>query len=87
MGNLDSECVWRILAEELYTKKVCTKMVPKMLSAEQEIRQEICSEFCSAFRANRICWNRHLLVIGLGYLDITEKQNDSTLEVTKLSKS
>jgi hypothetical protein len=45
MVNLDRESVRLISKEELNVKKVCAKMVPKMLSAEQkELRKEICSD-------------------------------------------
>ena len=41
--NLDRESVRQILREELNTRKVCTKMVPKVLSDEQkECRKELC---------------------------------------------
>ena len=41
--NLDRESVRRILREELNMRKVCVKMVPKLLSDEQnERRKELC---------------------------------------------
>jgi len=41
--NLDRESVRRILREELNLRKVCAKMVPKLLSAEQkDRRKEMC---------------------------------------------
>ena len=41
--NLDRESVRRILMEELNMRKVCAKMVPKLLSDEQkERRKELC---------------------------------------------
>ena len=41
--NLDRESVRRILREELNMRKVCAKMVPKLLSDEQkERRKELC---------------------------------------------
>ena len=41
--NLDRESVRRILREELNMRKVCAKMVPKLLSEEQEeCRKELC---------------------------------------------
>jgi hypothetical protein len=37
-------------------EKVCAKMVPKMLLAEQkELQEEIFSDLCSAHRMNQIC--------------------------------
>jgi hypothetical protein len=36
MVNLDRKSVQHILTEELNMKKVCPKMFPKMLSAEQK---------------------------------------------------
>jgi len=40
--NLDRESVRQILREELNTRKVCVKMVPKLLSDEQkECRKEL----------------------------------------------
>ena len=42
---LDRESVQQILMEELQMRKVCAKMVPKVLSADQkERRKELCSE-------------------------------------------
>jgi len=41
--NLDREVVRRILREELNMRKVCAKMVPKLLSDEQKER---CKELC-----------------------------------------
>jgi len=41
--NLDRESVRRILREELNMRKVCAKMVPKVLSDEQK---EHCKELC-----------------------------------------
>ena len=41
--NLDRESVPRILREELNMRKVCAKMVPKVLSDEQK---ECCKELC-----------------------------------------
>jgi len=41
--NLDRESVRRILSEELNVRKVCAKMVPKVLSVEQK---ECCKELC-----------------------------------------
>jgi len=41
--NLDRESVQRILGEELNMRKVCAKMIPKVLSDEQkERRKELC---------------------------------------------
>jgi len=41
--NMDRERVRRILSEELYMRKFCAKMVPKVLSDEQkERRKEMC---------------------------------------------
>jgi len=41
--NLDRESVREILREELNMRKVCAKMVPKLLSDEQkECRKELC---------------------------------------------
>ena len=41
--NLDRESVRRILTEELNMRKVCAKMVPKLLSDEQkERRKDLC---------------------------------------------
>jgi len=41
--NLDRESVRRILKEELNMRKVCAKMVPKLLSDEQKKRhKELC---------------------------------------------
>jgi len=41
--NLDRESVRQILREELNMRKVCAKMVPKLLSDEQkEHRKELC---------------------------------------------
>ena len=41
--NLDRESVRRILAEELNMRKICAKMVRKLLSDEQnERRKELC---------------------------------------------
>jgi histone-lysine N-methyltransferase SETMAR len=41
--NLNRESVRRILREELNMRKVCAKMVPKMLSDEEkERRKELC---------------------------------------------
>ena len=40
---MDRESVRRILVEELNMRKVCAKMVPKLLSDEQkERRKELC---------------------------------------------
>jgi hypothetical protein len=45
MVNLDRESVQRILTEELNMKKLCAKVVPKMLLAEQKkLQKEICSD-------------------------------------------
>jgi hypothetical protein len=56
MVNLDRESVLHILTEELNMKKICAKMVPKMLSAEyKELRKEIRSDFCNTLRTNWIC--------------------------------
>jgi len=53
--NLDRESVRRILKEELDTKKICAKLVPKLLSDEQkERRKELCMDFCNSVRMNRI---------------------------------
>ena len=40
---MDRESVQRILREELNMRKVCAKVVPKVLSDEQkELREELC---------------------------------------------
>ena len=44
--NLGRESVWQILREELNMRKVCAKMVPKVLSDEQK---ECCKELCLYF--------------------------------------
>ena len=47
--NLDRESVRRILREELNMRKVCAKMVPKLLSdGQKECRMELCLDFCDA---------------------------------------
>ena len=54
--NLDRESVRRILTEELNMRKVCAKMVPKLLSDEQKERRRNCVwTFCNALIMNQIC--------------------------------
>jgi hypothetical protein len=54
MVNLGRENVRSILTEELNMRKVCVKMVPEMLSAEQkELRKEICSDLLQCRVRNR----------------------------------
>jgi histone-lysine N-methyltransferase SETMAR len=44
-GSLDRESVQQILREQLNIRKVCAKMVPKLLSDEQKVRRkELCLE-------------------------------------------
>ena len=44
--NLDRESVRQILRKELNVRKICAKMVPKLLSDEQkERRKELCLDF------------------------------------------
>jgi orotate phosphoribosyltransferase-like protein len=43
--NLDRESVRWILTEELNMRKVCAKMLPKLLSDEQK---ELCKELCAS---------------------------------------
>ena len=67
--NLDRERAWLILADELFTKQVWTKMVPKILSAEQEeLRQEFFSDFCKATHSEPDLLKLQLLEIKLDYL-------------------
>ena len=43
--NLDRESVRRIVTEELQMRKICAKVVPKVLSHEQkQCRKELCTE-------------------------------------------
>jgi len=54
--NLDRQSVRGILREELNMRKVCTKMVPKLLSDEQkEPRKEVCFDLLQRIRMNQIC--------------------------------
>ena len=54
--NLDRESVRQILQEELNMRKVCAKMVPKLLSDEQKERhKELFWTFCNELRMNQIC--------------------------------
>ena len=50
--NLDRESVRRILREELNMRKVCAKMVPKLLSDERKERR-----ICIALRMSQILLN------------------------------
>jgi len=43
--NIDKETVWQILHNNFNMKKVCSKMVPRLLSPEQkEIQMNICAD-------------------------------------------
>ena len=54
--NLDRESVRQILREKLNMRKVCAKMVPKLLSdGQKERRKELCLDLCNALRMNQIC--------------------------------
>jgi hypothetical protein len=54
--HLDRESVRRILMEELNMRKVCAKMVPKMLSDGTKRTSQGCVwSFCHALRMNQIC--------------------------------
>jgi len=54
--NLERESVRRILREELNMRKVCAKMVPKLLSDEQKNVARNCGwTFSNALRMNQIC--------------------------------
>ena len=53
--NLDRESVHRILWDKLNIRKVCVKMVPKVLSDEQK---ECCKELCLDLFATHWEWTR-----------------------------
>ena len=43
--NLDKETVWQSLHNNFNMKKVCSKMVPKLLTPEQkEVQMNICAD-------------------------------------------
>ena len=68
-------------------EKVCAKMVPKMLSAEQkELKEEICS-FAMYMEWTRFVEVRNYLWWDLDiYVRPRNKMTDNALEVTKLPK-
>ena len=43
--NINSERVWRIITEDLGTRKVCAKMVPRLLNdGQKENRVQVCQD-------------------------------------------
>ena len=43
--DINRDCVWRILTEELGMRKICAKMVPRMLTEDQkERRVQVCQD-------------------------------------------
>ena len=54
--NLDRESVRRILREEFNMRKICAKMVPKLLSDEQKnVARNSVWNFGNALRMKQIC--------------------------------
>ncbi|GFV59355.1 protein GVQW3 [Trichonephila clavipes] len=49
--NIDKECVWQILHDNLNMQKVCAKMVPKILTFEQQAtRKNVCTDILEAIK-------------------------------------
>ena len=51
--SIDKDTVWKILRDELNMKKVCAKMVPKLLRPDQkERRKELCADILQQIYAD-----------------------------------
>ena len=37
--SINRDCVWKIIAEDLGMRKICAKMVPKLLNDDQKERR------------------------------------------------
>ena len=75
--NLDRESVRRILREELNMRKVCAKMVPKVLSDEQkECCKELCLDLLQRIENEPDLLNL-IIVMKLGYLCMIRKPSDN----------
>ena len=51
--SMNSERVWIIITEELGMRKICVKMVPRLLTDEQEWRVEVCQDILTRLKTDR----------------------------------
>ena len=86
--SLDRESVRRILREEL-KRKVCAKMVQKLLSDEQkERRKELCLDLLQRIENEPDLLNSLITFDELGYLRMIRKPSDNQCsEVSIISKT
>ena len=72
--EINRDSVWKIITVDLGMRKICAKMVPKLLDDDQkERRAEVCRTFSSISKLSQTCWRESSLVMSLGSSSMTRR--------------
>ena len=72
--EINRDSVWKIITEESGMRKICVKMMPKLLDDDQKKRRvEVCRTFSSISKLSQTCCRESSLVMSLVSSSLTRR--------------